>query len=311
MSFSMDVKKELFGVNVAARHCKIAELSALVVQCGKIDVDKSGHLHIKLQTESGYVARKCNILLKRLCGIPVFVSVRSAKGKSSVMQYSIEICGDENVKKVAELLKLKVSGKEGTLKSDGMVYVHTCCKRAFLRGTFLASGSVSNPQKSYHFEISETEKGRAEQLVALIQSFDVEAKSILRKNYQVVYVKEGEQVAELLNIMEAHRALMEFENVRIVKDVRNSVNRQVNCETANLSKTVNAARKQYEDIVLIRDRVGLHSLPENLEEMAQLRLEYPEASLVELGDMLNPKLGKSGVNHRLKKISEYADGLRG
>ena len=127
----------------------------------------------------------------------------------------------------------------------------------------------------------------------------------------MVYVKEGAQVAELLNIMEAHIALMEFENVRIVKDVRNSVNRQVNCETANLSKTVNAARKQYEDIVLIRDRVGLHSLPENLEEMAQLRLEYPEASLIELGDMLNPKLGKSGVNHRLKKISEYADGLRG
>ncbi len=311
MSFSMEVKKELFGVSVAARHCKIAELSALVVQCGKIDVDKSGHLHIKLQTESGYVARKCNILLKRLCQVPMFVSVRTAKGKSSVMQYSIEICGDENVKKVAELLKLKVSGKEGMLKSDGMVYEHTCCKRAFLRGTFLASGSVSNPEKSYHFEISEPDMGRAEQLITLIRSFSVDAKSIVRKNYHVVYVKEGAQVAELLNIMEAHIALMEFENVRIVKDVRNSVNRQVNCETANLSKTVNAARKQYEDIVLIRDRVGLHSLPENLEEMAQLRLEYPEASLIELGDMLNPKLGKSGVNHRLKKISEYADGLRG
>ena len=310
MSFSMEVKKELFGVNVSARHCKIAELSALVVQCGKIDVDKSGHLHIKLQTESGYVARKCNILLKRLCGIPVFVSVRTAKGKSSAMQYSIDICGDENVKKAAELLKIKVSGKEGMLKSDGMVYEHTCCKRAFLRGAFLAAGSVSNPEKSYHFEISEPDMGRAEQLISLIRSFSVEAKSIVRKNYHVVYVKEGAQVAELLNIMEAHLALMEFENVRIVKDVRNSVNRQVNCETANLSKTVNAARKQYEDIVLIRDRVGLHSLPENLEEMAQLRLEYPEASLVELGDMLNPKLGKSGVNHRLKKISEYADGLR-
>ena len=311
MSFSMDVKKELFGVNVAARHCKIAELSALVVQCGKIDVDKSGHLHIKLQTESGYVARKCNILLKRLCRIPVLVSVRTAKGKSSAVQYSIEICGDENVKSIAELLKLKVSGKEGMLKCDGMVYEHTCCKRAFLRGTFLASGSVSNPEKSYHFEISEPDMGRAEQLITLIRSFSVDAKSIVRKNYHVVYVKEGAQVAELLNIMEAHIALMEFENVRIVKDVRNSVNRQVNCETANLSKTVNAARKQYEDIVLIRDRVGLHSLPENLEEMAQLRLEYPEASLIELGDMLNPKLGKSGVNHRLKKISEYADGLRG
>ncbi len=311
MSFSMEVKEELYGVNVAARHCKIAELSALIVQCGKIDVDKSGHLHIKLQTESGYVARKCNILFRRLCQVPVLVSVRSAKGRASYTQYVLEIHGDDNVRKVAELLKLKVSGKEGALRADGMVYVHTCCKRAFLRGTFLASGSISNPQKSYHFEISETEEERAEQLVALIRSFDVDAKSIVRKNYHVVYVKEGEQVAELLNIMEAHRALMLFENVRIVKDVRNSVNRQVNCETANLNKTVNAARKQYEDIILIRDQVGLHALSEALEDVARLRLEYPEASLIELGEMLSPRLGKSGVNHRLKKISEFADSLRG
>ncbi|MDD5900410.1 MAG: DNA-binding protein WhiA [Lachnospiraceae bacterium] len=311
MSFSMEVKEELYGVNVQARHCKIAELSALVAVCGKIDVDKSGHLHIKLQTESGYVARKCNMLLRRLCQIPVFVSVRAAKGKQSYAQYLIEIQGDGNVRKVTELLKLKVSGKDGMLKSDGMVLLHTCCKRAFLRGSFLASGSISNPQKSYHFEISETEQNRAEQIVTLIRSFGVDAKSIMRKSYHVVYVKEGSQVAELLNIMEAHKALMKFENVRIIKDVRNSVNRQVNCETANLNKTVNAARKQYEDIILIRDSGGLSRLPEPLEEVALLRLEYPEASLIELGEMLSPKLGKSGVNHRLKKISEFADTLRG
>lgn len=311
MSFSMDVKEELFRVNVAARHCKIAELSALMVQCGKIYVDKSGHFHIKLQTESGYVARKCNTLFKKLCQIPVFVSVRTTKGKQSYAQYVVEISGDENVKKTVELLKLKVSGKDGTLKADGMVAMSACCKRAFLRGTFLASGSISNPQKSYHFEISESERSRAEQLMELMRSFGVDAKTILRKNYYVVYIKEGEQVAEMLNVLEAHRALMDFENIRIVKDVRNSVNRKVNCEMANLSKTVNAARRQYEDIVFIRDSVGLHELSEGLEEIAQLRLGYPEASLVELGEMLSPRLGKSGVNHRLKKISEYAESLRG
>ncbi len=311
MSFSMKVKQELFCVVPQARHCKIAELSALVAQCGKIEVDKSGHLHIKLQTESGYVARKCNLLLNRLCRPALSVCVRAAKGKRTSSQYCIEIQGDEAVKKVLELLKLKALGKDGLLAADGVVILHTCCKRAFLRGAFLASGSVSNPQKSYHFEISEQERARAEQLLTLIRSFGVEAKSIVRKNYHVVYVKEGAQVAELLNIMEAHIAMMEFENVRIVKDVRNSVNRQVNCETANLSKTVNAARKQYEDIVLIRDSVGLHALSENLEAVALLRLEYPEASLIELGEMLSPKLGKSGVNHRLKKISEYAEQLRG
>jgi len=311
MSFSMDVKEELMGVNVAARHCKIAELSALVVQCGKIYIDKSGYFHIKLQTESGYVARKCNMLLKKLCRIPVLVSVRTAKGKQSYAQYVLDICGDENVRKTVELLKLKISGKDGTLKADGMVWMQGCCKRAFLRGTFLASGSISNPEKSYHFEICETEQSRAEQLTELMGFFDVEAKTVLRKHYYVVYIKEGEQVSEMLSIMEAHQAMMEFENIRIVKDVRNSVNRKFNCEMANLSKTVNAARKQYEDIVFIRESVGLHELSEGLEEIAQLRLDYPEASLVELGEMLSPRLGKSGVNHRFKKISEYAESLRG
>lgn len=311
MSFSMEVKQELFRVIPQARHCKIAELSALMAESGKIDIDKRGHFHIKLQTESGYVARKCDLLFQRLCALRPVVSVRTAGGRRKPAQYLIEICGDTEVKQVLELLKLKASGTDGQLAADGMVTVHTCCKRAFLRGAFLASGSVSNPQKSYHFEISVPEKRRAEQLVALIRSFEVDAKLIVRKSYYVVYVKEGAQVAELLNIMEAHVALMQFENVRIVKDVRNSVNRQVNCETANLSKTVNAARKQYEDIVLIRDSVGLQALSENLEEVARLRLEYPEASLIELGELLSPKLGKSGVNHRLKKISEYAERLRG
>lgn len=310
MSFSMEVKQELCGVIPQARHCRIAELSALMVQCGKIDVDKSGHLRIKLQTESGYVARKCSRLFRRLEYSGLSVRVRTAKGKRTSALYFIEIQGDEAVKKILELLKLKAIGREGLLAADHVVILHTCCKRAFLRGTFLASGSVSNPQKSYHFEISEQEKARVEQILSLIHSFEVDAKSIVRKNYHVIYVKDGSQVAELLNIMEAHIALMKFENARIVKDVRNSVNRQVNCETANLSKTANAAQKQYEDIVLIRDSVGLHKLSENLKAVALLRLEYPEASLVELGEMLSPKLGKSGVNHRLKKISEYAESLR-
>ncbi len=310
MSFSMNVKEELFGANDPARHCKIAELSALMVQCGKIDVDKSGHLHIKLQTESGYVARKCSVLFKKLCKIPVSVSVRVAKGRQSFSQYLLEIHGDENVKKVAELLKLKVSGKEGLFSADSMVYTSFCCKRAFLRGTFLASGSISDPQKSYHYEISESQQSRAEQLAELMCTFDVDAKIIMRKHYYVVYVKEGDQVANLLSVMGAPNSYMAFINVRIMKDMRNSVNRQVNCETANINKTVNAARKQYEDIVLIRDRVGLHELSEALEETARLRLEYPEASLIELGEMMSPKLGKSGVNHRLKKISEFADSLR-
>ena len=144
----------------------------------------------------------------------------------------------------------------------------------------------------------------------LMRSFDIEAKMIARKYHYVVYVKEGSQIVDLLNVMEAHQALMEFENVRILKEMRNSINRKVNCEAANINKTVRAASRQVEDILFIRDTVGLATLDEGLEEIALLRVEHPEATLVELGQMLHPPVGKSGVNHRLKKLSSIADEMR-
>ena len=143
-----------------------------------------------------------------------------------------------------------------------------------------------------------------------MNSFEMDAKIVARKKYQVVYLKEGAQIVEMLGIMEAHVALMNLENVRILKEMRNSVNRQVNCETANISKTVNAAVKQLEDIEYIKQTAGIDSLPENLKEIALLRLEHPDATLGELGTYLDPPVGKSGVNHRLRKISAVADSLR-
>ena len=178
------------------------------------------------------------------------------------------------------------------------------------RGALVEGGSISDPNKSYHFEIVCRSIPQAEQLRDVINSFDMDAKIVARKKYQVVYLKEGSQIVDILNIMEAHVALMNLENVRILKEMRNSVNRKVNCETANISKTVNAAVKQLADIEYIRETAGLSYLPENLKEMALLRLEYPDAPLAELGTYLNPPVGKSGVNHRLRRISEMADSLR-
>lgn len=180
----------------------------------------------------------------------------------------------------------------------------------FIRGAFLSAGSISDPEKFYHFEITCASMRKAKQLQGLMASFDIEARIVLRKRYFVVYVKEGSQIAELLQIMEAPVALMELENIRIVKEMRNSVNRQVNCETANINKTVSAAVKQMEDIRYIQDTIGLESLPENLQEMARVRLERPEATLKELGEALEPPVGKSGVNHRLRKLSLMAEDLR-
>ena len=193
---------------------------------------------------------------------------------------------------------------------SGLLVKNACCKRAFIRGAFLASGSMSDPEKAYHFEIVCQDPARAGQLRELITSFGLDAKIVARKKCYVVYLKEGSQIVDMLNVMEAHVALMNLENVRILKEMRNSVNRQVNCETANINKTVNAAVKQVEDIQYIERTVGLSALSEGLQEMAQLRLAYPEAALKELGSLLTPAVGKSGVNHRLRKISSFAEELR-
>ena len=191
-----------------------------------------------------------------------------------------------------------------------IVIQETCCKRAFIRGAFLASGSMSDPEKSYHFEIVCATREKAEQIQKIMKYFELDGKIVLRKKSFVVYLKEGSQIADVLNVMEAHVALMEFENVRILKDMRNTVNRKVNCETANINKTVSAAVKQIDDIRYIQETKGLDKLPEGLKDMALTRLTYPEASLKELGSLLTPPVGKSGVNHRLRKLSEMAEELR-
>ena len=202
----------------------------------------------------------------------------------------------------------KLGDSEGL--TDPALLKKTCCKRAFLRGAFLCVGSMSAPEKGYHLEFVCSSEEKAAQLQEVIHGFGIEAKIVLRKKYYVVYLKESEAIVDLLNVMEAHVALMNLENLRILKEMRNSINRRVNCETANINKTVSAAMKQISDIEYIRDTVGFESLPAGLAEIARVRLEKPEATLKELGEDLEPPVGKSGVNHRLRKLCEMAERLR-
>lgn len=183
--------------------------------------------------------------------------------------------------------------------------------RAFLRDAFLETGSMSNPEKGYHLEFVCEDENHAHKLIETMQKFEIMAKTVQRKRYTIVYIKESEDIVKLLNVMGAHKCLMDLENLRILKDVRNSINRRVNCETANISKTVSAANKQIEDIQYIKEHCGFDDLSENLREMAKIRLEYPDATLKELGEYLVPSVGKSGVNHRLRKLSVLADSIRG
>ena len=183
-------------------------------------------------------------------------------------------------------------------------------RKAYIRGAFLGGGSISNPEKAYHLEFVTHNEEYAEELSKIVNTYDLNSKVIQRKNSYVVYLKEGEQIVDVLNIIGAHSSLLHLENVRIMKEMRNNVNRLVNCETANLSKTVNASVRQIESIKLIQKEIGLQRLPKNLREIAEFRVKFPDESLKELGTMLDPPVGKSGVNHRLRRIEKIAEELK-
>ncbi|OOB77087.1 MAG: DNA-binding protein WhiA [Epulopiscium sp. Nuni2H_MBin003] len=182
--------------------------------------------------------------------------------------------------------------------------------RAYVRGLFLGGGSLSDPKKAYHLEFVVSTKEIAEYTQDILARIEINTKVIIRRHKYVVYLKESSQIVDLLNIMGAHVALMEFENIRIVKEVRNNVNRKVNCELANLTKTVSAAVSQVDDIIYLDRSIGLDSLPRNLEEIARIRLLYKDATLNEIGQKLTPVVSKSAVCHRFKKISNIAEKLR-
>lgn len=287
MSFSGEVKEELARQISPARHCQIAELAAILHFCGQYGREANGRYTIGLQTENETVYRKCFTLLKKTYNIEAGVSLSEQE--------------------MREFLQ-----KTGDLEEpvNGLLLKNACCKRAFLRGAFLSVGSMSDPLKSYHLEFDCTDERKAEQLREVMAAFGLESKVILRKKYHVVYLKEGSGIVDLLNVCGAPVSLMNLENFRILKEMRNSVNRRVNCETANIAKTVNAAARQVEDIEYLRVHYGFQNLSESLRQMAEVRLENPDVPLKELGECFHPPIGKSGVNHRLRKLSELADRVR-
>ncbi len=287
MSFSSDVKEELAGHISSARHCQLAELAAIMHFCGQYGIGADGKYTIGFQTENMLIVRKGFTLLKKTFNIETGLDLDEES-----FQAVFSKIGD--LEEVVSPLLLK----------------NACCKRAFLRGAFLSCGSINDPQKHYHLEFVCDREDIALQLQEVLADFDIAVKIVHRKKYYVVYLKEGSAIVDLLNVCEAHKALMDFENLRIVKEMRNSINRKVNCEAANITKTVNAATKQIEDIEYIRDYYGFENLPMALREIAAVRLDYPESSLKELGQLLDPAIGKSGVNHRLRKLCELAESIR-
>ncbi len=313
MSFSGEVKEELSRQISASRHCRIAEIAAMLSAQGEVSISEKERYTLILQTENASVARKYFTLLKKTFNIEASIRIRKNTYLKKMNVYRVIVDTHEDALKILKAARLMTP--QGEIADDLSVMDHLvvqreCCKRAFLRGAFLTGGSISDPEKSYHLELVCTDEERALHLQNIMQGFGLEARIVTRKKNYVVYLKEASQIVDLLALMEAGISLMNLENIRIRKEISNNVNRKVNCEAANINKTVSAAIKQIEDIRYIERHMGFSGLSRGLEEIAVLRLQYPDAPLKELGEMLNPPVSKSGVNHRLRKLGKIAGELR-
>lgn len=284
MSFSSEIKEELSKTNNLKNKEEVKYEFLGYLISSNIAIKKN---KIEYSTENEYNINRLNKLLNNL-NIDYDICV---KGNLFVIKFNIE-----NITDYINLL--------GNIEKENL-------KKAFIRGSFLGSGSINDPNKKYHIEISLKNKEYANILKNIMQEFEITFKELERKSSYSLYSKDGEEISKFLALIGASKAVINFEEIRVIRDIRNNVNRKVNCETANLNKTVNAAVRQIEDIKFIYKSKAEDKLSDSLKEIANLRMENPDISLVELGKLLKEPIGKSGVNHRLKKIQEIANELRG
>lgn len=311
MSFSSSVKQELISIKENNKELEKAELSALLHLNGFIRLDEG--VKLEISTENPAIARRILSLIKSIYGIKAELSISRKKRLYLNHSYTLKI---DDVVDAEEILLdagcININ-EQGMLEFiSGIPEDATQTRKreiSFLRGAFLAVGSVASPEKAYHLELVLKDEQLAEQLKNLVNIFDLNAKVVLRKGSFVVYLKEGENIKDFLTLIGAQTAILEFENIRILKEMRNNVNRIVNCETANLDKTISAARRQLESIHVIEEHMGLEKLPISLKELAYLRLYNEEASLSELAQMLEKPTSRSGVNHRFRKLDSIAKRL--
>ena len=308
MSFSTDVKNELVRLEELNPCCVQSELAALLWMGGMISFGGQGLLGVRFVTESAAVARKVLRAFKKE-GIAE-TEVKVTRALRLKKNNSYELRARPSLDVVNFLVRMGIFSGEILLDRPENPPRRACCRKAWLRGAFLGGGSINRPEVEYHLELVSQNEGFAETLVHTLRSFSLHAGLTSRKQDYVVYMKEGNAITSFLGIVGAHNALMEFENVRIVKGMRNQVNRLVNCETANLAKTVNAAVRQVELIRWIASERGLAALPRTLREVAELRMANPEATLQELVDAFDGKISRSGLSHRLRALERFGEELK-
>ncbi len=312
MTFSSRIKDELTRTEISDLLSAKAEAAAFVRTVGYITIKGLNRVELEFLTENAAVARRIFKVLKTAYDINTKVSVSKSNRLKKQNNYIIKI--DEKLTK--QFLTNSKIVKNNDFNIMNFNYDVTeelistdLSKRAYIKGSFMGSGSISNPEKSYHAEFVSNKEVQSKTIQMLLKTYGIKGKNIYRKNNYVTYIKESEQISDLLALMGANNAVLDFENIRAVKETRNQINRVINCETANLDKIVDTSMRQISNIKILKKHKVIDQLPDNLRELAYLRLKHGNASLKELGQMLDPPLGKSGVNHRLRKIEEIAEDL--
>ena len=311
MSFSHDVRNELARVMPEKECCGKAELAALLASATIVIGSGDHECNLRVRVEHAATARKIFKLLKESYGLQSTVHIENYKrfGKTKIYEVNTYFSAD-NLSILQELHLIEDNNNNKNQPGPHLTR-KTCCKRSYLRGIFLSRGFVNRPENDYHLEIVFIDGKMATQVQKLLARFDIEARIFERKNTLVLYIKESEKIGDFLRVVGANRALLEFENVRIIKSMRNTVNRQVNCETANLAKTIDASVRQIDLINRAREREGWNKLPAQLRELALLRVDYPDYSLKELGELTQPPLSKPGVAYRMRRLEKMAEDLIG
>ncbi len=308
MSFSKKVKHELARLDNADSCCNLVELLSLFQAIGIIRKTPDYRYLIAIETENAAIARKIYKLARGILDVQIEVLVRKRVRLRKNNVYAVRMMPSLKDRKTLETLGIIFTSKGGyRIEWKPSILKSRCCHRAYLRGAFLGCGSVGDPRlRTYHLEMNTKDGIYYKVLCELMRNFGLDPKSYLRNGSYLVYLKESEQIVDFLNIIGAHTALLQFEDVRVHKDMRNKINRIVNCETANLGKTVEAAMKQVEMIRLIDCNIGLKHLSPKLADIARLRLDNPDLSLKELGEISSPPLSKSAVNHRMRRLEKLA-----
>lgn len=313
MSFSSEVKNELARVRPEKKCCQLAEIAGFIRVSGSIGLAGGGKFNIIITSENPAAIRHYKTLIQEYFNIETTLSVGEAVSVGKKYSYSITIDADNHSEQILRETGILLVREGNNYISDGIYdgLIRTkCCKRAYLRGVFMGAGTMSDPEKSYHLEFVCHTETFARDLRRLINSFvDLQAKESRRGNKYIVYMKKADYVGDTLGIMGADTHSLMVENIQVEKSVKNTVNRQANCDNANVDKTVDAAMKQLSAIEKIEQLRGLGWLPDKLREAALLRKEHPEATIAALGEMCDPPMKKSGINGRLKKIEELASKL--